>query len=333
MSKKQITLVDIAAACGTSNVTVSKALSGKSGMSDGLREKIIRTAEAMGYVPNRPVQATISGVIGVIIPEKFINPNGSFYWALYTSLVQQFKQENISCIQENLSQSEEESLTMPTFLGGSNVAGIISLGQLNAEYVKKLSETGKPLILLDYYLNDVDADCIVTNGFLGSYKLTSHLIAEGHREIGFVGTRLATSSIFDRYMGYFKAMLEHDLPVRDEWLIEDRKINNELYESIVFPENMPTALVCNCDEAAFKVIRDLKQRGISVPDDVSVVGYDNYLISEISDPPITTIDVDAKEMAELTVSTLLERINNNKLPTRVQILDGKPVYKASVRKI
>lgn len=330
--KKKVTLTDIAKACNTSNVTISKALSGKSGVSDELRAKIIATAEELGYVsPKLP--ASLGGNIGILIPEKFINPNGSFYWALYNNLVQRFKRKNISCIQENITTEEEDALEMPKLLTGHNTVGIISLGQLNTEYIKKLMGLKPNILLLDYYLSGIDADCIVTNGFFGGYKLTQYLISEGHTEIGFVGTRLATSSIFDRYMGYMKAMMENRLMIKDEWIIDDRQPDNELFQHITFPEKLPTALVCNCDETAFKVIRDLKTRGVSVPEDVSVVGYDNYLISEICDPPITTINVDAGEMADLAVSTILERISDPKLPTRIQTIDGKPVYKGSVKKI
>ncbi len=332
MSRKQITLVDIANACGTSNVTVSKALAGKGGMSDELREKIIATAEEMGYTSNKS-SASVNGMIGVIIPQKFINPNGSFYWALYNNIVHCLKQKKLSCIQENLMTEEEEELIMPAFFKTATVSGVISLGQLSEEYLEKLSAQGIPLLLLDYYSEGIDADNVVTNGFFGGYKITSYLISQGHEKIGFVGTCLATTSIFDRYMGYVKAMLEHGLPTEDKWLVEDRTKENDLFEKITFPEEMPTAFVCNCDETAFKVIRDLKILGYSVPDDISVVGYDNYLISEISEPPITTVNVDAKEMAELAVTTIIERIKNPKAPTGTYILNGKIVHKGSVKKI
>lgn len=329
--KKKVTLGDIAKVCNTSNVTVSKALSGKNGMSEELREKIISAAREMGYISSK--QTFGEGSIGILIPEKFINPNGSFYWGLYNKLLQCFKYKNISCIQENITQEEENELVMPKLLSGSRIIGVISLGQLSVEYVRRLAAQSASLLLLDYYLPELDADCIVTNGFFGGYKLTSYLISEGHKDIGFVGTRLATSSIFDRYMGYMKAMLEHGLPVREEWIIPDREVNNELFPHITFPERLPSALVCNCDETAFKVIRDLKALGISVPEQVSVVGYDNYLISEISDPTITTINVDPGEMASLAVSTILDRIQKPKTPTRIQIIDGKPVFKQSVKSL
>ena len=330
MPKKQITLSDIAKACGTSSVTVSKALAGKRGVSDKLREEIFAQAERLGYTP---VKQAESGIIGILIPEKFINPNGSFYWALYNNLVQRLKKQGISCIQENITTEEEARLEMPKFLSGTKVNGVISLGQMSEEYVSELRKNSRSLVLLDYYIAEADCDCIITNGFLGGYRLTRYLISEGHRDIGFVGTRLATSSIFDRYMGYMKAMLEYGIPVRDEWIIEDRTTDNALFEHISFPAELPSALVCNCDETAYKVIRDLRLLGKTVPGDVSVVGYDNYLISEICEPPITTINVDAGELAELAVTAILERINRPELPTRIQVLDGKLVIKSSVRSL
>lgn len=108
--KKAVTLIDIAKACDTSNVTVSKALAGKSGVSDALREKIKQVADEMGYVGVKSTQNRGGNTIGVLIPSKFINPNGSFYWALYNAIVTRLKKENMFCIMENLDQEDEDRL-------------------------------------------------------------------------------------------------------------------------------------------------------------------------------------------------------------------------------
>ena len=163
----------------------------------------------------------------------------------------------------------------------------------------------------------------------GGYKLANYLISLGHRRIGFIGSKTATSSIFDRYMGYLKALIEHDLEIRDDWIIEDRDKYSDPID-LVFPEDMPTAFVCNCDEAAFQAIKQLREHGYSVPEDVSVVGYDNYLISEVSDPTITTISIDAEYMAELTVNTLIQRLNDPSTVYRMRTIEGELVIKNSV---
>lgn len=333
MPKKQVTIADIAKECGTSTVTVSKALCGRSGVSEEVRAKIRETADRMGYVSTKSVSNKFDGVIGVLIPNKFINPNGSFYWALYNDILKQLKSSGISCIQENIGAEEENGLVVPNLFSNNRIMGVISLGQLSVPYLHMLMNHTNNLVLLDYYTHDLELDCVVTNGYSGGYTLTRHLISLGHRSIGFIGTRSATTSIFDRFMGYVKAMLESELPIEPEWLIPDRPASGERFERLELPDKLPTAFVCNCDETAFAAIRDLKSRGLSVPRDISVVGYDNYLISEISDPPITTIQVDSEEMAKEALNALFERVEKPAAPKRTRILTGRLVVKESTSKV
>lgn len=302
-------------------------------MSEELRKKIVDTATEMGYSAiSRNVQNGASSSIGVLIPAKFINPNGSFYWALYNCLVTRLKKDNIMCIMENLEQEDEDNLVMPNLVSGQKLAGVISLGQLSDGYVKELHQKTSTLILLDYYCSAEKIDSIVTNGFSGGYKLCSYLIKNGHRKIGYIGNKFATTSIFDRYMGYLKAMIENGLEAREEWLVDDRDKRD--FIQMTFPEeDMPTAFVCNCDEAAYHAIRQLKAIGYNVPRDISIVGYDNYLISEISNPPITTVNVDAEYMADVAVDVLLGRISNPNTPTRTVTIEGDLVVKESVNSI
>ena len=329
---KTVTLSDIAKACGTSNVTVSKALSNKKGVSEELREKLKEVAQQMGYVSVHSEFAVKNNyMVGVLIPDKFMNPNGSFYWALYNSLVKVFRRRNYFCLIETLSQNDENDLVLPRLVSEGKVTSLISLGQLSKEYVEKLKETRLPIILLDYYITDSDVDAVITNGYMGGYELTSYLIRLGHRDIGFIGTVKATTSIFDRYMGFMKAMLENGLEVRNEWTLDDR--DNREFIKIPFPDKLPTAFICNCDETALHAIRQLEELGYSIPDDISIVGYDNYLISEISKPSITTIDVDANKMASAAVDMLIRRIGEPTGPAMTMTIDGTLIEKGSSKKI
>ena len=164
------------------------------------------------------------------------------------------------------------------------------------------------------------------------YLLTDYLIEKGHRDIAFVGNNRATSSIQDRYLGYLKALLENDIPYNHDWLIVDRELNGK-YIDIKLPSHMPTAFVCNCDEVAYRVIKEIKRNGLMVPRDISVVGFDNYLISDICEPAITTVEVDMKTMAESAVETLVRKINDMEYKPGRQLISGKIVIKNSVRQI
>lgn len=325
---KSVTLKDIAAACHTSNVTVSKALTDKKGVSDELRRKIKETAEMMGYVGPKTAQGRDNRMVGVLIPDRFMNPNGSFYWALYNALVSRFKDKNYFCLIETLPLSNERELIMPKLITESKVSSLVSLGQLSSEYIAELSSNISPLVLLDHYIPGIDLDCVISNGYNGGYELTSYLIKHGHREIGFIGTVKATTSIFDRCMGFMKAMIEHDLEIRKEWIIDDRDTYS--FVDVPLPPKLPTAFVCNCDEAAYNLIRQLNSMGIRVPEDISVVGYDNYLISEISKPQITTINVDSDLLAVQTVRCIIERLADPSKPPETVNVNGRLIEKESV---
>ena len=333
MPKKQVTLADIANVCGTSSVTVSKALSGKDGVGDELRDKIRETAKTMGYIPRMGRQSDVIGNIGVIIPDEFITSIGTFYWMLFNKIVERLKRDNLSCIQENIGEEEQRTLSVPNILANDRISGLISLGQLSPGYVKMLTKYTDNIVLLDYHLPEMDLDSVISNGFSGGYKLTSHLIGNGQREIGFIGNRLATSSIFDRYMGYMRAMLEHGLEVNDEWILDDRRKDNNNFGIIEYPEKLPSAFVCNCDEIAYTVVKDLKNLGYSVPDDISVVGYDNYVFSQMSEPPITTIEVDTQKMADKAVQLLIERICGVRSTHEMLTVNGELIIKDSVKNI
>lgn len=329
---KAVTLSDIAKACDTSIVTVSKALADKKGVSSELKLKIKQTAEELGYVALKPQQnAKNDNIVGVVIPAKFMNPNGSFYWALYNDLVKLFGQSGYFCLIDILSDEDEQSLTMPKMITDGTISALVSLGQLSREYVVALKRKMPKMILLDYYIHGLDFDNVTTDGYCGGYALTSYLIERGHTEIGFIGTVKATSSIFDRYMGYMKAMIDHDLEVKNEWTLDDR--NERELMRIKLPESLPTAFVCNCDETAFRTIKQLEEKGLRVPDDISVVGYDNYLISDVSNPTITTINVDSYRMADKAVKLLISRIEDPLRDTSSVKISGCLIEKASVKTI
>jgi LacI family transcriptional regulator len=152
----------------------------------------------------------------------------------------------------------------------------------------------------------------------------------GHKKIGFFGNFNATSSINDRFLGYLKCLIENGLEYHREWTLDDRDDRGILYTKINFPSEMPTAFVCNCDETAFRVIAALKSKGVRVPEDVSVVGYDNYTVSSISVPAITTMEVDIRKMAEVSVELMVKKLANPSYSEGRRIISGKLIIKNSV---
>jgi LacI family transcriptional regulator len=334
--KKSVKMADIAARFGVSNVTVSKALSGKDGVSEDLRNKIIAAADEMGYhyggiAKNQKSDKTYN--IGVLIPERFVERNNSFYWTLYNNTAHELMNNNYYCIMELLKQEDEDACRLPKMLSENKVDGVIVLGQIHNSYADVItSQYSDILIFLDFYDKHRNIDTVLTDNFYDTYILADYLIQMGHKKIGFIGSVNATSSIQDRFMGYLKAIVENNFDYRKDWVIDDRDENGKTIE-IVFPEEMPTAFVCNCDETAYYAIRKLKELGYSVPDDISVVGFDNFLMSDICEPAITTVEVNMPEMAKMAVEMLIKKINCKEYVQGRRLINGKLIIKDSVKKI
>ena len=211
---KKVTMREIGKQAGVSTVTVSNALGGKPGMSDEVRTRILKIAKDLGYqYPEVNPQKLRNNLdIGILIPEAYFQPN-SFYSVLYKKLITRLGVEGHFGLLELLTEKNEEALKVPHLIDTRHVDGLILLGQPSKEYYRMLSGKGTPLVFLDFYDEQGSADAVVSDNTYGCYRLTSHLIKNGHRTIGFVGSVQATSSIMDRYLGYYRAMLLHDLPI------------------------------------------------------------------------------------------------------------------------
>lgn len=331
--KSNITMKDLADRLGVSSVTVSKALNDKEGVSTELKMKIKALAEEMGYRYNTAARSMKEGLsfnIGVIIPERFTGFNQSFYLNVYQYISKVLEKYEYFGILHILNQEDEDQQNLPRIYLEQKVDGFILLGQMSKEYIEKMRGIELPIVLMDFYDEDADIDSVITDNFYGAYELTNYLIRNGHKEIAYVGNLYSTSSIQDRFLGYYKSLLEHRLKIRDEFILNDRDERGK-YIEIELPEEMPTAFVCNCDQVAHNLISKLKKSGYQVPEEISVVGFDNDIYATICEPPLTTVEVDVEEMARTAVKFIHEKIKNpNKKYGRVQV-KGKIIYRESAK--
>lgn len=335
--KKAVTMADIAGKLDVSVVTVSKALSGQKGVSKEVRDRITALAEEMGY------KAAASGAggkesgsynIGVLISARYLEDyNTSFYWRMYQEVAEQALLKHSYTLFECITGTMEEEKILPGLLAQDKADGLIVIGRPGYGYDAFLKEHARiPMVFMDFYGTELEVDSVISDGYYGAYVLTNFLIEKGHRDIAYVGTLLATESITDRYLGYVKALLEHGIPVREDYVIPDRDAETGMRDGgrdFIFPEKMPTAFVCNCDFIANILIRSLKDRGYRIPEDISVVGYDNDRNPVFSDVGITTYAVDRKEMARKVVRILLKRIAGDDSRRVSHIVEGYLVEKES----
>ena len=329
--KKQVRLSDIAEKLKISTVTVSKALAGKDGVGDELREEIKALASQMGYKFKSTAAASgNTGNIGIVIPARFFSPDASFYWYIFNHLSKALLEKGWYSIMELISDDDEKALVPPRLITYKKTDGIIFLGQLAEAYIDKIAATYSNFILMDFYTNDPQIDSVVNDDYYNSYLITSYLISMGHKKIQYVGTFNATTSIQDRYMGFEKAMHENGLDCPFDKIIDDRTAPADLIKMKLPPKDkMPTAFVCNCDMIASRLIKQLTEEGYRVPQDISVTGYDNFLSEEDKTVSLTTVGLEPQILCSMAADLIIDKITGKPYIKGRHLATGKIIVRES----
>ena len=338
--KKKVRLSDIAAKLNISTVTVSKALADKEGVGDELRLQIKAIAEKMGYqvkktaVPAGKGTQSGTGNIGILIPSRFFSPNVSYYWHIFNALSTELLNRGYYSIMELLSREDEILCTTPRILMDKKVDGLIILGQTTDIYLEELRGIYSNFILFDFYSAKLPLDSVSNDNYFCSYLMTDYVISQGHKKIRFVGNFGATTSISDRFMGFQKAMLEHNLSCSPDEILNDRDENGHMIKiNLPSSRNMPTAFVCNCDETAANLILQLEEKGYKVPQDISVTGFDNYLPQKETPVELTTVYIKPEDSTKIAAELIINKITGQPYLKGRHLVSGSLVIRKSVNSI
>lgn len=336
--KKKVGLKDIAEQVGTSIVTVSNALSGKEGVSESLRDEIVRMADRLGYdLSKYGYTGSESFRLGVIVSSMYISVGTSFYWQMYQEVARAAADMRGFTLLEILDTEAQTRSELPKCMVSGEVDGIIVTGPMTHDYTKLLLDSASiPVVLLDFYHPDLGCDAVMSNNYFGMYKSTRYLLDRGHRRVAFVGNIEANKNIMDRYFGYLRAMRESGIEVPDKWIIPDR-ITGEWEISVRLPDendsDFPTAFACNCDYAAGVVYDLLKERGLKVPEDISITAYDDYLYDHPFASELTTYRVDMRGMASEAVAIAAQRIRREPSFRGERFIDSALIERTSVKSL
>lgn len=272
--------------------------------------------------------------VGVIVAERYLREERSFYWQVYQELSIYASEIKVFLLLEVIEAEQEAALEVPNLLQQDKVDGLIIFGPFSSLYLRKLMEQILvPVVSLDSRYEDVWGDAVMADNVSGSYLMTKYLLELGHREIGFVGTLQVTPSIDNRFLGFVKALRYYGLQPEDAWIVEDRDRNLGMVGvegTFLLPEGrMPTAFFCNCDFSAKLLIEKLQKCNYSVPEDISVVGFDDYLVEQGEVPGITTYGVDVLEMSKTALKLLLERVEEPEQAEKIVLIRGRLIERES----
>jgi LacI family transcriptional regulator len=332
---KNTSMEDIANAIGVSKVTVSKALSGKSDISHATRERILSMAKEMGYTYKKGLNDRKNRTIAILVTEKNFGSKNKlhaqgFYTELYQLLTYHLEINNDMAVLSIISTSDEEKGALPRMIDEGKIDGLILMGKFKPSFLAKVVHCKAPFVLLDLYSDEVYADSVNTDNFFAAHEITNYLIKRGHRDIRFVGNINATTSIQDRFLGYHKSLISSRLAFSGNSIIHDTDEEYNWME-VELPADMPTAFVCSNDQAAARLIDRLIDLGYRIPDDVSVVGFDNTHFAHEYD--ITTMHVDLDQMASTTVKIITNKIKDPGRSYGRVLINASMIVRGSVRSL
>jgi len=334
VDNKNVTMQDIASQLGITKVSVSKAINNQPGVSEELKRQILETSYKLGYKKNGlRKEFTDVKKFGFLVPKRFFLENDNFYTVIYYYMTRECEKKNINLHLFIIDPVDEKELTLPFSFKEYNLNGVFFVGEIGASYINLIKNLVFPIVIIDFYNPHLTEDCVITDNFYAGYMATTNLIDKGHYNIGFVGNPGYSTSVMDRFYGYRKALSENELEYTKEWNISNNDVSGIYTLEHPLPDPMPTAFVCHCDMAAYYLMLKLQSKGISVPDQVSLVSFDNTKLSQKCYPPLTTIDINKRNIAHKALQQLLWKMEHPAAEMQRVLLNTHLIERGSTKKL
>ncbi|RDY27349.1 LacI family DNA-binding transcriptional regulator, partial [Lachnotalea glycerini] len=275
MKNKKYTIADISEMLGVSKATVSRSITGAPGVSDALRDKVLKLVEEVGYQPNTVARGLSTGKLNIIalILGDMRNP---FYADLAFGIQKLLTAHNYMVMIFNSEYDSKRELEFIQLTEQFHFAGLILITAQNKEISDKLKQLNLPKVLVNRIFPDYDGDSVLTDNFQAGYEAALHLIELGHKEIGFIAGHLYSSAATHRFEGYRQALRNYSLPFFEEYVFHsDLKMETgyELSKSFLALKKRPTAMLCINDMTSLGFMDGCKEAGIRFPDDLSLVSF------------------------------------------------------------
>ena len=318
MQQKKTTIDDIARNANVSKSTVSRVLTGNSHVAKEKRKAIEKAMAELNYQPNIFAQGLAGGqslTVGVLT-QNFGSP---FYDGILGGIIQGFVDSDYSAIfVDGRWQPDVERDALKTLVD-RRVDGLIVVGGLSPAAVLSRTAEERPLVVVGRAIPELAGRCVAVDNLAAAYVATQHLIEAGHRNIAHLAGDQSHQDAVERREGYIRAMQDAGISVNPALIVEGnfRRQSGLLGVEMLFTRGEPfSAIFAGNDQMAFGARLALYRRGIRVPDDVSLVGFDDQSDSAYMIPPLTTVSQPAVEMGEAAAGAILDMLKGKsvKLP-------------------
>ena len=321
MKNKKYSISDVANMLGVSKSTVSRAINGTSGVGKELRQKVLDKVEEIGYKPNTIAQGLSKGSISIValILGDIRNP---FYADLAFNIQRILTDNGYMVMVFNSEYDAQREMEFLKFTEQFHFAGLILITAQEDSVENMIHSMQIPMVLVNRILPSYTGDSVLIDNFQAGYLSVMHLIELGHKHIGFIRGPGVSSASKQRFEGYLQALRNYGLTFNDKDVYDsDLKMETGIqlaHHFIEKPGQRPTAMIVVNDMTAFGFIDGCRECGLIIPEDLSIVSFDNIELSAMQGIELTTVSQHVDKMSEQAARLMLKQLaEKNSKPERI----------------
>jgi DNA-binding LacI/PurR family transcriptional regulator len=334
------TIYDIARVANVSKSTVSRVLNNQKNISEDARVRVLKAIEELNYQPSKLARALSSGFDAIMIVSRSAKTtaNNPYFSEIIHTISNNAEEENFDVIIQTSQNGQDELEKCITKIKEKMIKGIIMLSSpANEDFFKQLDVFNLPIVVI----GKVDGDyknifSVDTNNYQDSYDLTNYLIKQGHQDIACLHSPLEYHVSIDRVDGFKNCIMDHGLPLHTDRLIDSGYTVESAFQSakkLLLEKNRPSAVFATDDLKVMSIYKAAAELGISIPKELSIVGYSNTSFSPFLSPSLTSIEIPVKKLGDAGTHLLFAKIKENDTSISNTIIPTEIIVQDSVASI
>lgn len=309
------TIKDVSKHAGVSPATVSRVLNGSELVVEKTRVKVMAAVEALGYRPNtlaRAMASGRSGIVGMVVPEM----SSPIHARLIGEAEHLFRQHKIQLIgASGHCDAEQEREAIEFLLQCRCDALILMVEAVDDDYLKQVAKRETNVVLINRTLAGFESHCVTLDNITGSKAAADYLLSQGHQRIGCISGPQAKQDARERQQGFMSALHQHGIEPNSDWLVEGNFTEDSGYQAMAkLASHDLSAIFCGNDEMAFGALAYCREHQIAVPQQLSIMGFDDLHFARYTFPSLTTMNFPAAKMAIAATQYLLQTCYHIDIP-------------------
>lgn len=330
-----VTIKDIAKLANVSHTTVSRALNNSPYINEETKTKIMKLVKELNYVPNYSAKSLVllkSYVIGVFFSSINEGTSNTFFHEIIKGI------NNIIDKEYNLVIKGIDDYEKFPLINNKNFDGIIVVSQSKNDnkFIKTIVEKGIPTVVINRCIENENLVNIMSNDTKGAYDAVTYFIENNHHRIGLIEGNKEFESSQYRKKGYIKALKDNGININEEIVVSGQYNLKSGYESmkkLLELKDKPTAVFCSNDDIAVGAMKAIFEKGLNVPNDISIIGFDDSNFCDYVTPTLTSVRKDSLTMSEFGATKLLNIIKNKDVDKKKIYIESRVIVRKSVKKL